>query len=204
MREERLVFQSPMSPLHAWGDFYVIAGTAAASLTGLMFVVITLVASLRTASTRQGIATFSTPTVVKFSFALGIALVLAAPWPTLYCAATLLALAAVGGTIYASVTYKRARDQVRAADGVDYEPDAEDRWFYAYLPLIEYVAILIAALMLPFRPHAALFVLCGATMLLIFNGIHNAWDVVTFVTAKRLPQADGGVPRDVSAESSET
>lgn len=32
-----------MSPLTAWANFYVITGTAAATLTGLMFVVITLI-----------------------------------------------------------------------------------------------------------------------------------------------------------------
>jgi hypothetical protein len=36
-----------LAPLAAWQNYYVIIGTAAATLTGLMFVVITLMAQLR-------------------------------------------------------------------------------------------------------------------------------------------------------------
>jgi hypothetical protein len=53
----------------AWETFYVIVGSAAGSLTGLMFVVIALVANSRTASEPQ-IDAFGTPTVVHFGAAL--------------------------------------------------------------------------------------------------------------------------------------
>ena len=59
-------------PLATWQNFYVIVGTAAATLTGLMFVVITLIVQLRVqvSSPRSGIAVFSTPNVVHFGLAL--------------------------------------------------------------------------------------------------------------------------------------
>ena len=36
-----------MSPLTTWQNFYTIIGSAAATLTGLMFVVVTLIAQVR-------------------------------------------------------------------------------------------------------------------------------------------------------------
>jgi len=55
----------PAVPLLAdWGNFYVIIGSAAAGLTGLMFVVITLGAEAQTISNEKGLRAFVTPTVV--------------------------------------------------------------------------------------------------------------------------------------------
>src|SRR2546428_14082642 len=39
--------EAALSPLATWQNFYVIIGSAAATLTGLMFVVITLIAGRR-------------------------------------------------------------------------------------------------------------------------------------------------------------
>src|SRR6266436_5622658 len=39
--------EAVLSPLATWQNFYVIIGTAAATLTGLMFVVVTLFAGVR-------------------------------------------------------------------------------------------------------------------------------------------------------------
>src|SRR5258708_30877634 len=86
--------EAVLSPLATWQNFYVIIGTAAATLTGLMFVVITLIVQLRVqvSSPRSGIAVFSTPNVVHFDTALLVAAVLSAPWQALCNAALLLGL----------------------------------------------------------------------------------------------------------------
>ena len=68
----------------------------------------------------------------------------------------------------------------------DYEPDLEDRISYMILPIVAYGAMLASAIALPFRPTTALFGLAGTSLLLIFLGIHNAWDVVTYVGIQRL------------------
>ncbi|MBV8117920.1 MAG: hypothetical protein JOZ01_08060, partial [Candidatus Eremiobacteraeota bacterium] len=67
-----------------WGSFYVMTGSSAAALTGLMFVVITLVmGTQRLTQSRDGVSTFSTPTVVHFCSALFVSALLAAPWHAL-------------------------------------------------------------------------------------------------------------------------
>ena len=53
-----IVQEAAVSPLAAWQNFYVIIGTSAASLTGLMFVVITLIAGARVRGSSGGLAAF--------------------------------------------------------------------------------------------------------------------------------------------------
>lgn len=168
------------SPLKAWTDFYVIVGSSAAALTGLMFVVITLVAGLRARTTRDGIAAFSTPTVVHFCVVLLIGASVAAPWPALTYVSGLLTVAALVALAYS------VRIVARANAVEEYEPDFEDRVSYMILPIVAYSIMLLAAAALAFRPAPALFGLAGTSLLLIFLGIHNAWDVVTYVGVQRL------------------
>ena len=41
--------------------------------------------------------------------------------------------------------------------------------------------LVIAGILLPGQPAQALFIIAAATLLLLFVGIHNAWDNVTFI-----------------------
>jgi hypothetical protein len=61
-----------------------------------------------------------------------------------------------------------------------YQPVFEDWLFHVWLPLASY-AILAASAGVA-HPHArpALFALGAALLLLLFVGIHNAWDAVTY------------------------
>ena len=43
-----------------------------------------------------------------------------------------------------------------------------------------------AGLALPQRPAPALFTIAAAALLLLFIGIHNAWDAVTYMVVQRL------------------
>jgi len=155
-----------------------MAGSAAAALTGLMFVVITLVSGERRSRSSEGISTFSTPTVVHFSAALFISALLIAPWPALAQPAALLVLVGVFGVFYMAVLMYRARRLN------DYQPDLEDWACYTILPFVAYGAVLAAGIMLQFVAAKALFALAAGVLLLIFIGIHNAWDIVTFLAVK--------------------
>ena len=165
-----------VSVLSDWSNFLVIAGSSAAGLTGLMFVVIALVAGLeRREQTSDGIATFSTPTVVHFSVALIIAASLSAPWRSLVDAGILIGLIGAFGVVYVLFTaLKTTRQQV-------YVTRFEDWVWYTLLPLLAYVAVVANAFLLPSFPTKALFALAGAMLLLIVTGIHNAWDIVTYI-----------------------
>jgi hypothetical protein len=163
--------------LGPWANLYVITGSASASLTGLMFVTITLVSGVeRLRRAPDGVKTFSTPTVVHFCVALFVSVVLSAPWHAYAQITVVLGLGGAYGVSYVLYVMRRM------GRTTTYDPDAEDWTWYFGLPLVAYAAIITCALLLLTRATTtAMFGLAAATTLLIFVGIHNAWDVVTFI-----------------------
>ena len=112
-----------------------MAGSSAAALTGLMFVVITLVRGEERASAHDGIATFSTPTVMHFCAALFVSAILCAPWPSLVYVAVIVGLVGCYGILYL------ARVALRAKRLTKYTADLEDWMWYTVLPLLAYGAL---------------------------------------------------------------
>lgn len=165
------------SPLVAWQNFYVIIGTAAATLTGLMFVVVTVIAGVQRqlSSLNDGVAAFSTPSVVHFCVSLLVAALLSAPWPELWYAGLLLGLCGIGGMIYIFIVIRRTRRQTA------YQPVLEDWLWHTILPLCSYVVFVVSAVMLATDAPLALFIIAAGMVMLLFIGIHNAWDNVTYL-----------------------
>src|SRR4030095_15322876 len=90
-----------MPQLTEWESFYVIVGSSAAALTGLMFVVITLIADLEAQRTSGGaLSAFGTPTVVHFCAALIVSATLSAPWHSLTTVAVALGICGGWGVSY--------------------------------------------------------------------------------------------------------
>jgi len=164
------------TPFAAWESFYVIVGSSAGALTGLQFVVMALIAESWPRSSEKEVAAFGTPTIVHFCSALLVSAILSAPWPTVGGARGTLALLGIAGVIYGIVTTLRAR---RA---MVYQPVFEDWLWHSILPTIAYTAIAIAGCALGLETETGMFVIAGATVLLLFAGIHNAWDTATYVT----------------------
>ena len=175
--------EAAVLPLPTWQNFYVIIGSAAATLTGLMFVVITLSARVQDRRSSEALGAFGTPTIVHFCTALLVAAIFSAPWQALWNAGLLLGLAGLGGVTYAVIVVLRARRQA------DYQLVVEDWLWYTAFPLVSYIAFVVAAILLSVNAAPALFVIAAATLLLLFTGIHNAWDTVTYV-AIYLPQPE--------------
>jgi hypothetical protein len=173
--------------LTPWSSFFVMVGSSAAALTGLMFVVITLVNGIeRSARTSDGISSFSTPTVMDFCAALFISATLCAPWHSPAQAAVPVGAAGLFGVGYLlRVTFRTKRM-------TNYTPDFEDFVWYSVLPLVAYATVVAGAIALTIVPAVALFVLAAADVLLIFIGIRNAWDVVTYLAIFGPPRGTGG------------
>jgi hypothetical protein len=161
--------------LSEWNSFYVMIGSSAAALTGLMFVVITLVSDDKRRASHDGVATFTTPTVVHFSCALFIAALMSAPFHSLVPVAIVLGLVGLGcGAYVGRVAIKTAQLEL-------YRPDLEDWTFNVALPMLAYVLLIGGAIAMQLTPTTALYAPAAAVALIIFVGIHNAWDVVTFL-----------------------
>lgn len=165
--------------LATWSSFYTMVGSSAAALTGLMFVVITLVSGLERGERRgDGIGTFSTPTVVHFCSALLVSAILNVPWHVLGYAATMVGLAGFAGVIYVW------RVMLRTRRITVYKADLEDWVCYTVLPFVAYFAVLAGAIALAVVPMDGMLAIAGGVILLIFIGIRNAWDIVTYLAVR--------------------
>jgi hypothetical protein len=184
--------QALASPLSAWESFYVITGSSSAALIGLQFVVIVLSADMNALRSDSTTRAFATPTIVHFCAVLFIAASLSAPWPDLVSAGIALGACGVVGVVYVLVIVRHAWRQT------DYVPVLEDWIWHGALPLIAYAALLVAAVFLASYPLPSLFVMGGAALLLLFIGIHNAWDSVVYIALKRRQRPE---ERDTSAKS---
>jgi uncharacterized membrane protein HdeD (DUF308 family) len=173
-----LLAESAAPLLTPWQNFYVISGSSAGALTGLQFVVMALLAESRTGGMPE-IRAFGSPTVVHFCAALLISGIMSAPWPTLPGVEIALAACGAAGVIYAVTVIKHTKQQS------GYKPDREDWFWYAALPLFAYAVLLTAAILPESYRTTALFLIAAITLVLIFDGIHNAWDAVTYHVAAR-------------------
>ena len=169
-----------------WENFYIIVGSSAGALTGLQFVVMALVADSPTRTDTDTSATFGTPTVVHFCAVLLISSILSMPWPALSQAATALGMCGVAGVIYSLIVVRRARRVT------GYKPEMEDWIFHCVLPLVAYTTLLVAGATLTIRHAPALFGVALFSLILLFVGIHNAWDTVTYVAVALKPPPTTG------------
>jgi len=160
--------------LGAWDSFYVIVGSAAGALIGLQFVVMTLIAERPPIRAAEAGAAFATPTIVHFGVVLFLSALLRAPWQTIVPPAVLWGVIGFSGVSYAAVVARRMRKQAV------YRPEFEDWLFHFVLPLAAYAMLAAAAFPAPSRTREALFGVGAAALLLLFTGIHNAWDSVAY------------------------
>ncbi|HBB88389.1 MAG TPA: hypothetical protein DC047_12315 [Blastocatellia bacterium] len=167
-------------PLAAWETFYVIVGSSGAALTGLQFVVIALVAESSMRSSAREIDAFGTPTIVHFCAVLLVSAILSAPWRGLAGVSIALGVCGLAGVVYGLIVLKRARLQTR------YKPVFEDWLWHTVLPLIAYGLLLIGGIFLRSYPRRVLFIVAATALLLLFIGIHNAWDTVTFIAVEHM------------------
>jgi divalent metal cation (Fe/Co/Zn/Cd) transporter len=135
---------------------------------------------------------FATPTIVHFCAVLFVAASLSAPWPELASAGIALGACGVAGVVFMVVIVLHAWRRT------DYVPVLEDWIWHAALPLIAYAVLLVAAVFLPSYPLLSLFVVGGVALLLLFVGIHNAWDSVIYIALQRRQRPE---ERDTSARS---
>ena len=164
-----------MTPLHGWENFYVIVGSSAGALIGLQFVVITLIAEIPlTQADAQAGDAFSTPSVVHFAVVLFLSALITAPWEGIGVVEKLWGAVGVGGVAYTALVVRRLRTQHA------YKPVFEDWLFHVLLPFASYAMLAGSAYEASSYPRVALFLVAAAVLVLLFVGIHNAWDAVTY------------------------
>ena len=180
-----------MTALHGWQNFYVIVGSSAGALIGLQFVVMTLIANMPIArSDAQAGDVFTTPTVVHFGAVLLLSVVASVPWDGIAAVAVLCGLLGLSGVVYVVLVARRLRLQTT------YRAVFEDRLCHVLLPFTAYGILVASAIAASSHPRPALFLVGTAALLLLFIGIHNAWDVIRYhVFVKRQEEKDADPKR---------
>jgi hypothetical protein len=158
-------------PCSSRPDGYV---KVAGALIGLQFVVITLGAERPPEDAEAAGAAFASPTIVHFGVVLFLSALLLAPWQTIAVVAVVWGVLGFGGVAYTVIVARRMRKQAA------YKPEFEDWSFHVVLPLAAYAILAVSSFAAPSHTRAALFCVGCAALLLLFTGIHNAWDNIAY------------------------
>jgi hypothetical protein len=173
------------APLAGWDNFYVIVGSSAGGLTGLTFVVIALASdSHRVAS--KGLKLFVTPTIVHFAGVLALSAFMSVPHQGLVSLSAGLAMGGLAGLAYSGFIGTAIRGM-----GSDYVPVVEDWLGHVILPGLAYACLLAGAVLIWRWSGPALCGVAAASLLLLFIGIHNAWDIAVWTTLNKSQAGSG-------------
>ena len=135
----------------------------------------TLGASVFSEQHRNAMQAFISPTVVNFAAALFICIGVMVPSQTWLSLGLLLSAGGVAGLIYAG------RVWVQMFVRRSFHVDMVDRMFYATVPLLGYLLVLAAGILLLLRLRWSAEVAAAALVVLMFAGVRNAWDMTTWI-----------------------
>ena len=168
-----------------WGEFYLMAGGAAAVLIGLIFVVVTLMSDRPRATVLAGARLYMGPIVLQISFVLVLSA--AALMPGIRArefalVAAILALWGMARGIQSTVG-------ISALKGED-TPHWTDVWFYGVIPTL--LSVLLAGVAFAFWSGLewATDAVAAANIAFLLLAVRNEWDLVTWLA----PRPDGPEP----------
>ena len=164
--------------LKQWHDFYVLVGTAGATLLALLFVAATLGAGFLTEEREAATNTFMSPIAVHFTSVFFVSALALFPWHHGQIFAVLIGItAAIGAMLSTYITIRVVR-----TDMTNY---VEDYLAYGVLPDLAYLALFAAAVSIYLEKYFGLDALAGALLLLIVVNIRNAWDLTLAMARRR-------------------
>lgn len=156
--------------LESWHDFFVLVGTAGATLLALLFVAVSLGAGFLSESRADATRAFFSPVVIHFSAVFFLSAIALVPGHR-----TLFFTVVIGGCALAGLAVSLFTTiQLMRHDWTNYK---EDHLAYGLLPTISYAALLLAAEMVWTENGFAVDVLAGALLVLLLVNVRNAWDL---------------------------
>jgi len=162
--------------LTSWHDFYLLVGTGAFTLIGLMFVAVTFGAHLFTEKNMETARAFLDPTVIHFVQVVVIAGLALMPGmgPSLFGGL----LVAVG--VLSLIVLVRVHDGLRTASRQYNDLELSD-WLSGFIiPLVVYLGFVGCGATFCMG-HAAFSVLAGSTILILLNSIYSAWELILWL-----------------------
>jgi hypothetical protein len=166
-----------------WGEFYLLTGSAAAVLIGLIFVVVTLMHDRPRSSVLYSSKLYMGPVVLHVSFVLALSAAALLPHISAHAMGLIAAIVAIWGLIRGIISIVG----IRNLTGED-TPHWTDVWFYGVIPTAIYVLLGgVAAGFWADEGWAPYGVAAIITVSLLVT-IRNEWDLVTWLA----PKADRG------------
>ena len=159
--------------MHQWENYFVLTGTGAVTLIGLLFVVITLGAERAQSGDHLLLRTYLTPTLVHLGIVFLIALLALSPeGDSLILPFGLIGIA---GVVYSlNIMLKLARNH-----------ETWDAWlFHGGIPIACSAGIIAAAWLGVTSPRQAYSILRAVSALLLLAGMRNAWAVALDIAGR--------------------
>jgi hypothetical protein len=165
-----------------WGEFYLLAGSAAAVLIGLIFVVVTLMQDRPRSSVLNGSKLYMGPVVLHVTFVLVLSATALIP----RISPTEFAIVSGAVSIWGLVRGMISTQGIRALTGED-KPHWTDMWFYGVIPTSLYVLLAVVSFAawqrLPCAPRGVAAVITAFLLITI----RNEWDLVTWLAPRPDP-----------------
>jgi hypothetical protein len=164
-----------------WEEFYLLAGSAAAVLIGLIFVVISLMQDRPRSSVLAGSRLYMGPIVLGVSFVLVLSAAALTPRIDRDEFAAIAGGVALWGLVRGVISVIGIRRL-----SADPEIHWTDLWFYGVIPSALYIVLGVVALAFwkgaPWSHDAV----AAATVAILLSAIRNEWDLITWIA----PQGD--------------
>jgi hypothetical protein len=159
-----------MEALHEWHEFYILLGTAGATLLALLFVAVSLGTGFLSNKDQRGTRTFMSPVVIHFTSVFFLSAVCLVPshGPAFF-AVLIAGTAVLGVTVSIVISVWVVRTEM-----TQYLPDY---FAYGLLPVSAYLALMAASVMIYLGQPYALEVLASGLLLLLIVNVRNAWDL---------------------------
>jgi len=166
-----------------WENFFLMAGSAAAVLIGLIFVVISLMHDRPRDSVLAGSKLYMGPIVLSVSFVLALSAAALIPGMTPHEFAAVTAVVAVWGLargVNSTLGIARLK-----------EVHWTDVWFYGVIPVVTYLAIGAIAVALWMGWWWGEKALAAVITLGLLLAIRNEWDLITWITPQGRGESSG-------------
>lgn len=172
--------------LEGWEDFYLLIGSAAAALIGLLFVVSTLQNRVERSKALQGATLYMTPVVFHFAMIVVLSGTAMAPHLERQGVGVATSLWSAIGLVHGAVIlvlFNRIK--------VSNQQHWSDVWCYAVGPTVIYGVMALASWAVWSNVSCAAGVVAGIVVALLLLCIRNAWDLVTWLSPKADSEPEG-------------
>jgi hypothetical protein len=164
-----------------WETYYLMIGSSAAALIGLLFVVVTLAGESKQPAAEVGSRTFVTPTVFHFGTIVVICSATLMPGLPPHLMALTTGVVAFLGLIYAGIVISRmVRRRVQV-------PHWSDPVYYGALPGLAYLWLIASAAAFWSGSRLGPYGIAVGSLALLLIGIRDAWDLATWLAFHRQP-----------------